>query len=237
MILVLYFIQTVRQSYIITILKHLKLFLQELLLQVNLGLALSTFTEVGNLYGTGGTRLLIENGDTASATLKLKNTVSEWGVYAQNSLFGIYDYETSTTRFAIADVTGNIGIGTTSGLSKLSINGGLHVGGDSDAGDNNLLVDGTTSSTQYTSTIATGNPPLVVASTTKVTNLYSARAELADTITVVDTTDSECFIAMFDAATGNMAIKTDTGFKYDASTGNLTVTGTITASNFILSGS
>jgi len=37
---------------------------------------------------------------------------------------------------------GNIGIGTTTPLAKLSINGGLHVGGDSDPGDNNLLVDG-----------------------------------------------------------------------------------------------
>jgi len=38
---------------------------------------------------------------------------------------------------------GNVGIGTATPLSKLSIDGGLHVGGDSDAGDNNLLVDGT----------------------------------------------------------------------------------------------
>jgi len=38
---------------------------------------------------------------------------------------------------------GNVGIGTTTPASKLSINGGLHVGGDSDAGDNNILVDGT----------------------------------------------------------------------------------------------
>ena len=39
--------------------------------------------------------------------------------------------------------SGNVGIGTTTPLSKLSINGGLHVGGDSDAGDNNILADGT----------------------------------------------------------------------------------------------
>ncbi len=38
---------------------------------------------------------------------------------------------------------GNFGVGTTSGLSKVSINGGLHVGGDSDVGDNNILADGT----------------------------------------------------------------------------------------------
>ncbi|NEO45755.1 MAG: hypothetical protein F6K55_17130 [Moorea sp. SIO4A3] len=39
---------------------------------------------------------------------------------------------------------GNVGIGTTTPQAKLSINGDLHVGGDSDPGDNNLLVDGTT---------------------------------------------------------------------------------------------
>ena len=39
--------------------------------------------------------------------------------------------------------SGNVGMGTTTPLSKLSINGGLHVGGDSDAGDNNALIDGT----------------------------------------------------------------------------------------------
>jgi hypothetical protein len=36
-----------------------------------------------------------------------------------------------------------VGIGTTRARAKLAVNGGLHVGGDSDPGDNNLLVDGT----------------------------------------------------------------------------------------------
>lgn len=66
---------------------------------------------------------------------------------------------------------GNVGIGTTSPLSKLSINGGLHVGGDSDAGDDNILADGTITGTQLISNIATGTPPLVVASSTKVDSL------------------------------------------------------------------
>lgn len=39
--------------------------------------------------------------------------------------------------------TGNTGFGTSSPLSKVAINGGLHVGGDIDPGDNNLAVDGT----------------------------------------------------------------------------------------------
>lgn len=37
---------------------------------------------------------------------------------------------------------GNWGFGFSAPLSKVSINGGLHVGGASDAGDNNLMVDG-----------------------------------------------------------------------------------------------
>ncbi len=44
-------------------------------------------------------------------------------------------------RFVILD-GGNFGINTATPASELCINGGLHVGGDSDAGDNNLLVDG-----------------------------------------------------------------------------------------------
>jgi len=38
--------------------------------------------------------------------------------------------------------SGNIGIGTITQQSKLAINGGLHIGGDSDPGDNNLHLDG-----------------------------------------------------------------------------------------------
>ena len=37
---------------------------------------------------------------------------------------------------------GNVGIGTASPSAKLAINGGLHVGGTSDPGDNNATVDG-----------------------------------------------------------------------------------------------
>lgn len=37
---------------------------------------------------------------------------------------------------------GNIGIGTIIPSARLAINGGLHIGGDSDPGDDNLLVDG-----------------------------------------------------------------------------------------------
>nr|MDJ0520217.1 hypothetical protein [Trichodesmium sp. MO_231.B1] len=52
-----------------------------------------------------------------------------------------------TNRMTITN-DGKVGIGTASPEAKLSINGGLHVGGNSDPGDNNLLVDGTTTTNE-----------------------------------------------------------------------------------------
>lgn len=58
---------------------------------------------------------------------------------------------------------GNISIGNTSSTAKLSVTG-------------TIASSSTVSATQYTSTIATGTAPLVVASTTQVANLNAATA-------------------------------------------------------------
>lgn len=50
--------------------------------------------------------------------------------------------EAATERMRI-DRDGLVGIGSSTPAAKLSINGGLHVGGDTDPGDNNALIDGT----------------------------------------------------------------------------------------------
>ena len=47
------------------------------------------------------------------------------------------------------------------------------------------------------------------------------------TITVADTTDTTCSVALFESATGNLAPKTDGGLTYNASTGTLTATGVV----------
>lgn len=44
------------------------------------------------------------------------------------------------------------------------------------------------------------------------------------TIVVADTTDSTCFVGLFESATGNLLPKTDAGLLYDATTGTLTAT-------------
>ena len=82
------------------------------------------------------------------------------------------------TTLGLAINAGNVGIGTTGPLSKLSINGGLHVGGDSDAGDNNILADGTiTATTQFTGpgTGLTGTAASLTSANTKFAS-YTANA-------------------------------------------------------------
>jgi hypothetical protein len=81
-------------------------------------------------------------------------------------------------------LNGNVGVGTTSPLSKLSINGGLHVGGDSDAGDNNLLVDGTITggASAFTTLNATGLVSLT--NTTAATDFSTAAVVLSGGLAV-----------------------------------------------------
>ena len=50
-------------------------------------------------------------------------------------------------------------------------------------------------------------------------------ATVANTVVVVDSTDTTSFIAMFDSATGSLAVKTDGGLLYNSGTGMLTATG------------
>jgi hypothetical protein len=49
----------------------------------------------------------------------------------------------------------------------------------------------------------------------------------AATMTVIDTTDASTYVALFDSATGDLAIKTDTKITFDATTGILTASGFI----------
>ena len=57
------------------------------------------------------------------------------------------------------------------------------------------------------------------------TEWATAPASTPTTITVADTTDTTCSVALFESATGDLAPKTDGGATYNAGTGVLTATG------------
>ena len=81
---------------------------------------------------------------------------------------------------------GNVGIGTTAPLSKLAINGGLHVGGDSDAGDNNLLVDGTATAGGFTTSGVTETGDHGAAATDQVVNVCYGTGAPPDPATMTE---------------------------------------------------
>jgi hypothetical protein len=55
--------------------------------------------------------------------------------------------------------------------------------------------------------------------------LSTVAAGVPTTITVADTTDATCFVALFESATGDLGPKTDAGLTYNATTGMLSATG------------
>ncbi len=79
-------------------------------------------------YSPGTAGLMLQN---AVIPLVLGNFTNEKLQFGTNNLI----------RMTI-EADGNVGIGVTP-EAKLSVNGGAHIGGSTDPGDNNLLVDGT----------------------------------------------------------------------------------------------
>ncbi|MCZ7384195.1 MAG: hypothetical protein O8C63_05530 [Candidatus Methanoperedens sp.] len=67
---------------------------------------------------------------------------------SNNGNIGFQSNDGGNTSLLINTLNGNVGIGTPNPGAKLSINGGLHVGGELDPGDDNLLVDGKVTANQ-----------------------------------------------------------------------------------------
>ncbi|MDO8664063.1 MAG: hypothetical protein Q7K44_00710, partial [Candidatus Liptonbacteria bacterium] len=116
----------------------------------------------GGLYNTYGNLLVSSNSAEAinvGGSIALGGILSGTTVYSygkirgakENSTVGnaqgylAFETDDNTNVLERMRITsaGNVGIGTAGPLAKLAINGGLHVGGDSDPGDNNALIDGT----------------------------------------------------------------------------------------------
>ncbi len=114
----------------------------------------------GTTIAADGTHNLVMDEGGADTGLGIYSTGTgylRFGDAERNNAGGFsYVHSTDTLNLRTAavdkvtiDSSGNVGIGTATPLSKLSINGGLHVGGDSDAGDNNLLVDDTVTAAKF----------------------------------------------------------------------------------------
>jgi hypothetical protein len=91
---------------------------------------------------------------------------------ASNVTGSFISLKTGANNYTYFSETGNVGINTTATpAAKFAVNGGAHIGGESDPGDNNLLVDGIADvvGTLGVSGIATINNNLTVLGTMCVT--------------------------------------------------------------------
>ncbi len=107
------------------------------------GVVNSSLTNLGTLTGlimSGSSLLQFVQGGKIKFTGGSGNNFIEGNI----SNTGRLGFSTENTERITILLGGQVGIGTTLPSAKLAVNGGLHVGGNSDPGDNNLLVDGNT---------------------------------------------------------------------------------------------
>lgn len=117
-------------------------------------LANPTFTGIVSLPAVGSTVFEIGTGDGADYSTYNAIMKGWWGLAMYNptvggtypnAVTGVYDFrEGMWDTKSYPNVNGKTirGFGFANPLSKVCIDGGLHVGGESDAGDNNILADG-----------------------------------------------------------------------------------------------
>ncbi|MCL4406068.1 MAG: hypothetical protein M1586_01595 [Patescibacteria group bacterium] len=97
------------------------------------------FQNSTSVAGAGG--VLFDQDTTYSYKLHTVGTA----VTSGSLIWSYINKSTGADQFSniLVLTNGNVGVGTTNPVAKLAINGGLHVGGDTDPGDNNASIDGT----------------------------------------------------------------------------------------------
>jgi hypothetical protein len=121
-------------------------------------------------------RMQSEGGPAATRNFSIGANQDGWGYFGitQSNAKNGDPVAAGTTRISITDL-GAIGINTTTALARFAVNGGAHIGGDSDPGDNNLTIDG-----------ATSTATLAVTSTSVFTGTATFSSATASTAAVFD---------------------------------------------------
>ena len=121
---------------------------------------LTLTSDYGSAAGTGFGSAIVFRGRTAGNLMQDAAKIAGYNENANDNGYALGFFTAPSNGVMSERMTilrgGNVGIGTAAPGSKLSIEGGLHVGGISDAGDNNLLVDGTIVQNGLKTTVFTG---------------------------------------------------------------------------------
>jgi hypothetical protein len=134
--------------------------------------------------------------------------------------------QVANLNVATAGVAGTVTVAAQPNITSVGTLTSLSVTGNSNANRvfaNFMDSTGMVTATQFTSNVATGTTPFVVASTSRVNNLNVAYANVADNINVAAGTGNN-FIIFANAATGNVAETTSTGLIANLSNNSITAT-------------
>jgi hypothetical protein len=205
-------------------------------------LGVSGNANVGNLNASSSVvaSSLTSNVTTGTAPLTVTSTtrVANLNVaYSNVSDFGVTTLQTTGTffpTFVSASATGNRALGANANLSFNAATGNLSatiLNATGNIRGANLDTAGTVTASTFTSNVSTGTAPLTVTSTTRVSNLNVAYANVADLINVADVTTGTFYPVLANAATGNVSEGSNANLTFNAATGALNATllgGTLT---------
>ena len=177
------------------------------------------------LVGVNGTPNVLV---VTSTGINVAGTINATGNITGN-VYGPLANGNSNVRIATAN--GNVSISAV-GNTTLTITGtGINVAGTLNTGTGNAVVGNLVAggiiiaNTQLQSNIANGTSPLVVLSSTQVPNLYSSRANVADTSTVSLVTSGTYYLPFISGtANANYGINSNATFSANIANGALITT-------------
>lgn len=195
----------------------------------------------GTTVTTTGTELNTIDGDTSVEATTLADAdgvvVNDSGTMKQVALTDFETYfETAldtlsnvTTVGALdsGSITSNFGT-INNGSSAITTTGTITFGNLSDG---SITITGFVDEDTMTSDSATLIPTQQSVKAYVDANSGGGGSSNASTITVAATTNTTCSVALFESSTGDLAIKSDTGITYDATSNKLTLSGEIQSSN------
>ena len=148
-------------------------------------------------------------------TVSTQSTGTFYPVFVNSSSTGNYTHS-SNANLSFNAATGNLS------TTLLNVTSNANVG---NLGATRIFATGNVTTLQLISNIATGTAPLIVTSTTRVSNLNVSYANVSD-FNVVTTQITGTFYPAFinGTTTGNYALAANSGISYNVSNGGLTAT-------------
>ena len=164
---------------------------------------------------------------TNDVLVKQADGDTEWATAPASTPTTITVADTTDTTCSVAlfeSATGDLAPKTDGGATYNAGTGVLTATGFAGPLTGNVTGDASGSSGSTTGNAATATA-LETARDIGGVSFDGTAAIVPGTITVADTTDTTCSVALFESATGDLAPKTDGGATYNAGTGTLTATG------------